>query len=192
MSKPRKSQDLPRTISGLGVILAEKQGKPASIQPVLDAIDTCLKTDPANNRLKAFDKKIQQIAKTNPSSLTDFGDWLKLPQTQEILRKAGAPNLAEIWINGLKKIQKGSPATAVFGSRGKPHTWTFSESQVKALKTEDLHRKGMKLQDAITSVYGPDVIDDREIRRTRSKLEVKHAATDILPLLSQPRRTERK
>jgi hypothetical protein len=192
VTKPRKSQDLPRTISQLGAILSDKQGLPTSIQPVLDAIKIGSTPDPANDRLKAFDKKIQHLAKTNPSSLADLADWLKQPQSQEMLQKAGGPNLAAIWLQGLEKIKGGAKATATFGSRGKPHTWTFSESQIKALKTEDLRRQGMILQDAITAVYGSELIDDREIRRTRSRLEVKRAATDILPLLSQPRSKETK
>ncbi len=192
MKIPRKSQDLPRTISRLGVLLSDKQGLPPSIQPVIDAIKIGWTPDPANDRLKAFDKEIQRLAKTNPSSLADLADWLKQPQGQEMLQKAGSSNLAAIWLQGLEKIQGGAKATAAFGSRGKPHSWPFSKSHRDALEIEELHRQGMTIQKAITTVCGPNLLDDREIRRLRSKLEVKRAPDDFWGPAIQSRCKKRK
>jgi len=175
MTKPRKSQDLPRPLSRLGVIFSDKEGLPPSIQPILDAIDTCLRTDPTNNRLKTFDKTIQQIAKNNPSALIDFAVWLKQPETQKMLHKAGAPNLAEIWINGLTKIQGGAKATAAFGSRGKPLSFDFKPSQLDALKTEELRRTGMALKDAIEIVGGDRADFERNLMKDRKRYAVTQA-----------------
>jgi len=175
MTKPRKSQDLPRTLSRLGVIFSDKEGLPPSIQPVIDVINTCLSPDLANNRLKTFDTKIQQIAKNNPRALTDLGDWLKQPETQKMLHKAGAPNLAEIWINGLTKIQGGAKATAAFGSRGKPRSFDFKPSQLDALKTEELRRTGMALKDAIEIVGGDRADFERNLMKARKNYAVTQA-----------------
>ncbi|MCA3692614.1 hypothetical protein [Aquidulcibacter sp.] len=175
MPKPRKSQDLPRPLSRLGVLLSDKPGLPPSIQPIIDAIDTCLKTYPINNRLKTFDQAIQRIAKANPSLFTDFGVWLKQPETQEMLHNAGAPNLAEIWVSGLAKIQGGAKATAAFGSRGKPRSFDFKPSQLEALETERLRRTGMALKDAIEIVGGDRADFERNLMNARKKYAVTQA-----------------
>lgn len=178
MTKARVGNDLPRPIPTLAVVLMGKT-VPPDVQYVLDIIWLALKRCHSGGRNELFNRRMGQLMRRRPQVILNLQNWLLEAQTQQALRKSGHLYLVGCWLTAIQKFQNGTKASAAFNRPGRPVSWQFAEGACQAFQVEEMHRAGMPVGRAIETVLGPDHSDDRELRRTRSRLQVKSINKDF-------------
>lgn len=178
MTKARFSNDLPRPVTALAVVFWGKSAPP-DVQHVLDIIWLALRRCHSGGRNELFNRKMGQLIRRNPQVIVNLQNWLLEAQTQQALKKAGHFYLVGCWLTALQSFHNGTKASVAFNRRGRPISWQFTTGARQAFDVEKLHRAGMPVGRAIETVLGPGHSDDRELRRTRSRLQVKSMNKDF-------------
>jgi len=177
--KARKGNELPRPVTALALVFGGKQ-VPKEAQAVFDIIWLALISCPHSGRIDLFNHELGQLKRQNSEILNELSSWLLDDKTKAALLKAGYPNLQRCWLDAIEHIKQGRAATAAFRSRGRPHSWQFSKYDQNIFKTERLRRGGMRLNKAIEQIFGPNLADDREVRRRRQTLRVRTIPDEFL------------
>jgi hypothetical protein len=140
----------------------------AVLAPIMDALLKC----GVVGRAEHVNRTISQRKRRHSDDFEKIATWLQLPTTRSELLRAGRPDLAETWLEALKRFQNGTKFSTAFNSRGRSRSLKFGGAELRAIRAQYLQQQNsnLSLSEAVgvTTDFGQH--DEREIRRVMRRI----------------------